>query len=132
MPVPVSVPARSTSSGGGSWFSSIQNVYTAFQARRDTLGLSNPGTVDGMSKEVQRDVFLTNSMFTGMRADITKVFSASPMFQTSHAFSIGSQGLPPYTFLSSYGTPKVRHRINPIHLPQSSSLPLSPFLPTYR
>lgn len=95
------------SSTGNAWVAKLKNAYTAFQNRRDALGLSNPGTVENVAKEVQRDVFLTNSMFTGLRADITKAFSATPMFQTSHAFSKGSQGLPPYTFLSSYGTPKV-------------------------
>lgn len=86
----------------------LRVAYTAFQEKRDSLGLLNPGTVEHLTREVQRDVFLTNSMFTGLRADITKAFSISPMFQTSHGFSMGSQGLPPYTFLSSYGSPRVR------------------------
>ena len=85
----------------------MKDLYTAFHDKRDSLGLSNPGTVENISKEVTRDVFVTNQMFTGLRADITKAFSVAPMFQTSQGFSMGSQGLPPYTFMSSYGTPKV-------------------------
>ena len=85
----------------------LKNLYNAFHMKRDALGLKNPGTVEAIAKEVQRDVFLTNSMFTGLRADITKVFSINPVFHTSHGFSIGSQGLPPYTFVSTYGTDNV-------------------------
>ena len=85
----------------------LKNLYNAFHIKRAALGLRNPGTVETIAKEVQRDVFLTNSMFTGLRADITKVFSVNPVFHTSHGFSIGSQGLPPYTFVSTYGTDNV-------------------------
>ena len=88
-------------------FARLYGAYNALQNKRDSLGLSNPGTVEHLAREVQRDVFLTNSMFMGLRADILKAFSITPMFQTSHGFSMGSQGLPPYTFLSSYGTPRV-------------------------
>ena len=85
----------------------IKGLYNAFHLQRSALGLLNPGTVEGVSREVTRDVFLTNSMFTGLRADITKVFSVNPVFHTSHAFSVGSQGLPPYTFVSTFGTDRV-------------------------
>lgn len=71
------------------------------------LGLSNPGTVENIAREVQKDVFLTNSMFTGLRAELTKPSSINPLFQVSHAFAMGSQGLPPYTFVALYGTSKV-------------------------
>ena len=100
---------KSTSMGfltNNALHSTFRDLYTTFSEKRDALGLSNPGTVENISREVQRDVFLTNSMFTGLRADITKVFSAAPMFQTSHAFATGSQGIPPYTFLATYGSPK--------------------------
>ena len=86
---------------------SLRDTYLSLQQRRQTLGLSNPGTVDNIAREVQKDVFLTNSMFTGLRADITKAFCMSPLFQVSHAFSMGSQNLPPYTFAALYGTPSV-------------------------
>jgi len=82
----------------------IANTYQAFQDRRAALGLSNPGTVDQIAKEVQRDVFLTNQTFSGLRAELSKSFSIFPLFQISHAFSTGSQMLSPYTFLALYGT----------------------------
>lgn len=85
----------------------LGGVYRSFLERRETLGLSSPGTTDNIAREVQKDVFLTNYMFTGLRADLTKAFSASPLFHVSHAFAIGSQGLPPYTFAALYGTPTV-------------------------
>lgn len=87
--------------------STIRDTYTAFQARRSALGLSNPGTVENVSKEVQRDVFLNNLSFSGLRADLTKAFSVAPLFQVSHAFSQGSQQIPPYAFLALFGTNKV-------------------------
>lgn len=85
----------------------LLDSYQTFSVRREALGLSNPGTVDSIAKEVQRDVFLTNYTFTGLRADLTKAFSVAPLFQVSHAFAMGSQGLPPYTFGALYGTGKV-------------------------
>jgi mitochondrial import receptor subunit TOM40 len=86
---------------------SLLNTYQAFSEKRDALGLPNPGKLDNIASEVQRDVFLTNYTFTGLRADLTKGLSMNPLFQISHAFSIGSQGLPPYTFAVLYGTNKV-------------------------
>lgn len=86
----------------------ILDTYQSFQARREALGLSNPGTVDGIAREVQRDVFLTNQTFSGLRAELNKSFSIYPLFQISHAFSSGSQMLSPYTFLALYGTNNVR------------------------
>lgn len=88
----------------------ILDTYNSFQARRDALGLRNPGTVDAIAKEVQRDVFLTNQTFSGLRAELNKSFSILPLFQISHAFSSGSQLLSPYTFLALYGTNNVRTR----------------------
>lgn len=85
----------------------LVDTYTSFQERREALGLSNPGTVENIAREVQRDVFLNNYTFSGLRADLTKAFSISPLFQVSHAFSMGSQGLPPYTFAALFGTNKV-------------------------
>ncbi|PVI04687.1 hypothetical protein DM02DRAFT_518293 [Periconia macrospinosa] len=88
-------------------FARLQNLYAAFHARRQALGLSNPGTVENIGKEVQRDVFLTSQSFSGLRAELTKVFSTAPMFQVSHALSMGSQAMPPYAFSAMYGSPKV-------------------------
>lgn len=86
---------------------SLRNAYIAFSERREALGLSNPGTVEGVAREVQRDVLLNNLMFSGFRADLTKQFSTSPMFQTAHNFTMGSQGMPPYSFAALYGSPTV-------------------------
>ena len=87
--------------------SALADTYLSFKERRAALGLSNPGTVDNIAREVQRDVFLTNYTFSGLRADLTKAISIAPLFQVSHALSTGTQGLPPYTFAALFGTSKV-------------------------
>lgn len=84
----------------------LGDAINSFSERRAKLGLSNPGTIEGLAKEVQRDVFLNNYMFTGMRADLTKIFSMAPLFQVSHQFAMGER-LNPYTFAAMYGTGKV-------------------------
>jgi mitochondrial import receptor subunit TOM40 len=89
-------------------FAQASSVFSTLQEKREALGLPNPGTVDNLSKEVERDVFLNNFSFTGLRADITKTFSGiSPLFQVSHQLSMGSQAQPPYTFAALYGSPRV-------------------------
>lgn len=88
----------------------LRNAYSSFSDRRASLGLSNPGTVDNIAREVQKDVFLSNGMFTGLRADFTRPISITPLFQYSHAFAMGSQGIPPYNFSALYGTQKVRNQ----------------------
>lgn len=86
----------------------LKDAYSSFSERRAALGLPNPGTVDNIAREVQKEVLLSNFMFTGLRADLTKIFGMSPLFRVSHAFSMGSSGnLPPYAFSAMYGTPKV-------------------------
>jgi mitochondrial import receptor subunit TOM40 len=85
----------------------LAGLYLSYSERREALGLPFPGTIEGINKEVTRDVFLNNLTFSGLRADITKAFSVAPMFQVSHALSTGSQALPPYTFAALYGSPKV-------------------------
>ena len=105
---------------GNSIVAALRDTYLSFSERRQALGLSNPGTIDGIAREVQRDVFLTNHMFTGLRADLTKIFSTAPLFQVSHAFAMGSQGLPPYSFAALYGTPKVSSLI-PLNFPSSQT-----------
>jgi len=91
----------------------LAEAYTTLQERREALGLSNPGTIDQVAKEVERDVFLNQSAFSGLRADITKAFSVAPMFQVSHSLSMGSQSLAPYSFAALYGSPKVCLRFHP-------------------
>ncbi|KAF2759178.1 putative mitochondrial import receptor subunit [Pseudovirgaria hyperparasitica] len=102
--VPLVIPQPSTTGG---IFGRVQDVYTAYSERRAALGLSNPGTVDNISREVTSGVFLNNQSFSGLRADITKAFSVSPLFQISHALSMGSQGLPPYGFTALFGNNRV-------------------------
>ncbi|SPQ21629.1 05dc44cc-f966-4e91-9aac-59ffbd3bfff5 [Thermothielavioides terrestris] len=87
-------------------FSGLSDIYNAFQERRARLGLPNPGLVENIAKEVQRDVLTTNLMFSGLRADLTKAFSFNPLFQVSHQFAMGER-LSPYTFAALYGTSKV-------------------------
>lgn len=86
--------------------SSLAEAYTSFSERRAKLGLVNPGSVENLTKEVQRDVLLNNYMFSGIRADITKIFSLNPLFQVSHQFALGDR-LQPYTFAALYGTSNV-------------------------
>ena len=86
--------------------SGLADVFRAFSERRARLGLSNPGSVENVGKEVQREVFLNNYMFTGLKADLTKAFSLNPLFQVSHQFAMGDR-LNPYTFAAMYGTSKV-------------------------
>ena len=85
----------------------LRDTYTSFSERRQALGLSNPGTVENVNREVTKDVFLNNFMFSGLRADINRPLSVSPLFQYSHSFAMGSQGLPPYGFSAIYGSPSV-------------------------
>lgn len=85
----------------------VREAYTSFSERREALGLSNPGTVENIAKEVQRDVFLNNLSFSGLRADLTKAFSVAPLFQVSHALAMGSNNQPPYTYAALYGSPRV-------------------------
>jgi mitochondrial import receptor subunit TOM40 len=93
-------------------FAQFQNVYEAFQERREALGLANPGTVESIAREVQRDVFLNNSSFSGLRAELTKAFSAAPLFQVAHSLSMGSQVMPPYSYMVLYGSPRVRRLVH--------------------
>lgn len=85
-------------------FSFLNNAYENIAEHRRTLNLTNPGTMENLSKEVTRDVFLNQYFFTGLRADLNKAFSMNPAFQTSHTFSIGSQSIPPYAFSALYAT----------------------------
>ncbi|XXH00334.1 hypothetical protein Hte_006678 [Hypoxylon texense] len=84
----------------------VADAYKSFSDRRAKLGLSNPGAMEALAKEVQRDVSLTNYMHTGIRADITKAVSLSPYFQVSHQFAMGEHQNP-YAFAGLFGTNKV-------------------------
>lgn len=98
----------------------VVDTLNSFSERRAKLGLPNPGTVENIAKEVQRDVLLQGSMFTGLKADITKMFSVSPLFQISNQLAMGEK-LNPYSFAGMYGTNKV-----------CSNIATAPFLITTR
>jgi mitochondrial import receptor subunit TOM40 len=100
------VPPQSAHVAHTGPFARVLDVYSAFQERRELLGLANPGTVEGIAREVQRDVFLNNSSFSGLRAELTKAFSAAPLFQVAHSLSMGSQLQPPYSYMVLYGSPR--------------------------
>ena len=88
-------------------FGRLQHVYTAFQERREALGLSNPGNMENIARE-QTDVFLSRQTFSGLRADLRKTLSGVPIFQVAHSLSMGSQMQQPYSYTAIYGNPRVR------------------------
>ena len=57
----------------------ISDSYAAFSERRKALKLTNPGTVDNIAREIQKDVLCTNFMFQGLRGAFQKVFSLAPL-----------------------------------------------------
>ena len=85
----------------------LRDTYNSYSHKRGSLGLSNPGTIEKLRREVDSDVFLSKFMFTGLKAEISRPFSMSPMFQYSHSFALGSQ-MPPYGFTALLGTSGVR------------------------
>jgi mitochondrial import receptor subunit TOM40 len=51
---------------------------------------------------------LSNYIFDGARADLTKSLSADPLFQVTHSFALGSQTLPSsYNFGAIFANQKV-------------------------
>lgn len=144
IPVPMSplaaFPSTKSSASASSAFApllnnpvarSLSDAYQSFSERRAKLGLSNPGTVDGIAKEVQRDVFLTNYMHSGLRADLTKAFSISPLFQVSHQFAMGER-LTPYAFAALYGTNNVRAPHLVVGTPSTPPRPAATDMPVSR
>lgn len=89
----------------------LADSYASFSQRRKALNLTNPGTVDNIASEIQKDVLCTNFMFQGLRADFQKVFSLNPVFRIQHGFQMGPNIPSPYNLTALYGTPNVRpHR----------------------
>ncbi|CAA7271690.1 unnamed protein product [Cyclocybe aegerita] len=83
------------------------NAYDRFARWRADLGLPQPGTVENLQKEVKA-THLSNYIFDGARADLTKGLSINPLFQVTHSFALGSQTLPPsYNFGAIFANPKV-------------------------
>ncbi|KAL5615535.1 hypothetical protein BROUX41_005579 [Berkeleyomyces rouxiae] len=85
---------------------SVADVLESYSERRQKLGLPNPGTSELLTKEVQREVLPSGYMFSGIKADITKIVGTSPFFQVSHQFAMGERQSP-YAFATLYGTDDV-------------------------
>ncbi|TEB31238.1 hypothetical protein FA13DRAFT_1754758 [Coprinellus micaceus] len=106
LPPAPSPPASSYSS----YFNPVSpffNAYDRFSSWRRDLGLPHPGSVENLGKEVKA-THLSNYIFDGARADMTKTFSMNPLFQVTHSFALGSQTAPPsYNFTSIFATPSV-------------------------
>jgi mitochondrial import receptor subunit TOM40 len=108
-PESVSSPSFWSTLSSNVFVSRASSLVSAFQQKREELALPNPSGADNLFKEVERDVLLNNYAFTGLRADLTRALSAmNPLFQVSHAFTMGSQTQPPYQFAVMYGSPLVR------------------------
>ncbi|KAJ6502538.1 eukaryotic porin-domain-containing protein [Mycena sanguinolenta] len=94
----------------GSYFAPISplfNAYDRFALWRADLGLSSPGTVENLQKET-KTTHLSNFIFDGARADLTKSLSMNPLFQVTHSFALGSQTSPSsYNFGAIFGSTKV-------------------------
>ncbi|KAF8964696.1 eukaryotic porin-domain-containing protein [Flammula alnicola] len=69
------------------------NAYDRFTRWRVDLGLPYPGSVENTQKEVKA-THLTNYIFDGARADLTKSLSINPLFQLTHSFVLGSSVQP--------------------------------------
>ncbi|QPG73537.1 hypothetical protein FOA43_000848 [Brettanomyces nanus] len=82
-------------------FQFVNNVATTISTHRQSLDLINPGTMENLNKEVEKDVFLTQYEFSGLRADLSKTFSMNPLFQVSHSFSTGGKS-PAYAFAGMF------------------------------
>ncbi|KAH7889672.1 eukaryotic porin-domain-containing protein [Phlebopus sp. FC_14] len=102
-----SPPQPSQKSSYFAAISPLTSVFGRFSEWRKSLDLPNPGTVENLQKEVKL-THLTNFMFDGARADLTKGLSVNPAFQVSHSFTLGSQvAAPSYNFAAVYATNNV-------------------------
>ncbi|KAL1925649.1 uncharacterized protein VTP21DRAFT_532 [Calcarisporiella thermophila] len=89
--------AEMTEKTSPNFFSSL---LSGFSELRKRVNNPNPGTFDSLHREV-KNTFLTNHLFDGARADLTKILS--PNFQVTHSFSLGSVVAPPqYNFGSIF------------------------------
>jgi mitochondrial import receptor subunit TOM40 len=85
----------------------INETFASLALKREAMGLTNPGTVESIDREVKREVLLSNYMFSGLRCDLQKIFSVNPLFRLQHGFAMGSQALPPWQMMAIYGTNRV-------------------------
>ncbi|VEU21603.1 DEKNAAC102407 [Brettanomyces naardenensis] len=105
----VSTSSANTSDDPAGYWSSnsifqfVNNVANSISNHRQSLDLINPGTMENLNKEVEKDVFLSQYEFTGLRADLSKTFSMNPMFQVSHSFSVGGKS-PAYAFAGMFAS----------------------------
>jgi len=104
----------------------LVNTYSKFESWKSGFGLYQPGTVENLTREIKRtsyspsgpdrcqshpwprplvytflltETHLTNFLFDGARADLTKGLSLSPAFQVTHSFALASATQPPsYNF----------------------------------
>ncbi|KAF8350698.1 eukaryotic porin/Tom40 [Amanita rubescens] len=89
------------------FFGPITNAYNSFSAWRSGLDLPQPGNVENLTKEI-KTTHLTNYLFDGARADLTKSLSMNPLFQVMHSFALGSQAQPSsYNFGAVFANTKV-------------------------
>lgn len=76
----------------------LAEAAARLHSARRHLDLPNPGSIENLQREVKA-THLANHFFDGARADLTKVFSVSPVFQVTHAFSMPTAPNPPsYNF----------------------------------
>jgi len=110
-------PPHPSSSATSSWLDAfaslthpvyrpIASTYTSFETWKERFGLFQPGTTENITREVKQ-THLTNYLFDGARADLTKGLSMNPAFQVTHSFSLASQAQPPsYNFGAVYADAK--------------------------
>ncbi|KZV80308.1 hypothetical protein EXIGLDRAFT_704122 [Exidia glandulosa HHB12029] len=73
-------------------------MLSRLTAWRASLDLTNPGTVENLQKEV-KNTHLTNYIFDGARADLSKTLSVNPAFQVTHSFALAQrESTPSYNF----------------------------------
>lgn len=105
----VVVPQPTLWSSLTSYFSSfdpvvrpVADAFANMQQIRKSLNLPNPGSIEKMQNEVKA-VQTTNFQFEGARADLTKALNLNPIFQVTHAFTLGAAGKNAYNFGAVYG-----------------------------
>ncbi|MBW0509568.1 hypothetical protein O181_049283 [Austropuccinia psidii MF-1] len=94
-------------------FSPICSLFSKLSQWRDHLDLPDPGTYEQVGREAKA-VHLTNYIFDGARAELSKALSLNPAFNVTHSFNMGAQagalgGISPgtYSFGGMYATNKI-------------------------
>ncbi|KAH9811263.1 eukaryotic porin-domain-containing protein [Melampsora americana] len=72
-------------------FSPLNNFLNRISSWRDSLNLPEPGTYEQVGREI-KGVHLTNYIFDGARAELSKALSLNPAFNVTHSFNLGAQG----------------------------------------